>query len=93
MMASANTTSPLMTMLHMVAGCWVSQAIHVVAKLGIADLLKDGPKSPDAFAEATNTQTDALYRLLRALASLEVFAEDEDGRFRLSASVPARRVR
>ncbi|MFB2981369.1 hypothetical protein [Microseira sp. BLCC-F43] len=39
---------PQMALLQMVSGGWVSQAIYVAAKLGIADLLKDGPKSSQA---------------------------------------------
>lgn len=81
-MASAYAAS--MTMLQMAAGCWLSQAIYVAAKLGIADLLQDGAKTCETLADATQTNAGALYRLLRALASLEVFAEDEHGRFRLT---------
>ena len=85
MMTSANAASPSMTMLHMATGCWVSQAIHIAAKLGIADLLQeDGAKSCDALAVATQTHAGALYRLLRALASLGVFAEIENGHFQLT---------
>ncbi len=73
-----------MALLQMASGSWVGQAVHVAAKLGIADLLEDGPKSPAALAEATGTHADALHRLLRALASLGVFAEDADGRFALT---------
>src|SRR5690348_15489426 len=32
-------------MLDLISGFWISQAIYVAAKLGIADLLQDGPKS------------------------------------------------
>ena len=62
----------------------VSQAIHVVATLGIADLLEDGPRSADELAEATGAHATALYRILRALASVGVFAEETDGRFGLT---------
>ena len=63
-----------------------SQAIHVAATLGIADLLKDGPRNADELAEATGTHAPTLYRLLRALASVGVFAEsnEHDGRFGLT---------
>jgi hypothetical protein len=60
-----------------------SQALHVAATLGIADLLEDGPRSVDDLAEATDTDPSALYRLLRALASVGVFAET-DGAFSLT---------
>jgi SAM-dependent methyltransferase len=65
------------------SGYWYTQTIYVAAKLGIADLLKDGPKSAKELAEATGTDPRALYRLLRALASLGIFAE-EAGRFCLT---------
>ncbi len=69
---------------RMTNGYQVSQAIHVVATLGIADLLKDGPMSVDELAEVTETHASALYRILRALASVGVFAEQSDGRFGLT---------
>ena len=83
-MPSTDTTSPATAMLRMVVGCWTSQAIHVAAKLGIADLLEDGPNGCDALAAATGTHADSLYRLMRTLASLGIFAEEPDGRFRLT---------
>jgi hypothetical protein len=73
-----------MALLHMVTGCWVSQALYVAAKLGIADLLHEGPQSCASLAEATQTHAGALYRVLRALASVGVLAEHEEGRFRLT---------
>jgi hypothetical protein len=68
----------------MVTGCWISQALYVAAKLGIADLLQEGPQSCTRLAEATQTHVETLYRVLRALASVGVFVEDEAGRFRLT---------
>jgi hypothetical protein len=68
----------------MVTGCWISQALYVAAKLGIADLLQEGPQSCARLAEATQTHAGALYRVLRALASVNVFAEDEAGHFSLT---------
>ena len=56
-------------MLRMVSGYWVSQAVYVAAKLGIADLVKDGPRSAEDLAGVTGTHAPSLYRLLRALAS------------------------
>lgn len=70
--------------LDLINGFRVSQAIHVAATLGIADLLRDGPRSSDDLAAATGTHADALYRLLRALASVSVFREDPDRRFALT---------
>jgi hypothetical protein len=56
----------------------------VAAKLGIADLLKDSPKSCSELATATGTNARSLYRVLRALASLGVFAETEPNHFTLT---------
>jgi hypothetical protein len=58
--------------------------MYVAAKLGIADLLKDSPKSCDELATATGTNAPSLYRVLRALASLGVFAETQPNHFTLT---------
>src|SRR5579859_6577351 len=70
---------------QLVNGYQVSQAIHVVATLGIADLLKDGPRRADDLAASTGSNHAALYRLLRALASVGVFHEEEDRCFALTS--------
>src|SRR4051812_47478802 len=67
--------------LQMLTGRWVSSAIATVAKFGIADHLESGARSAKELAALTGTNEDALYRLLRATASLGVFTELEDGRF------------
>ncbi len=69
---------------QMITGTWKSQAIYAAAKLGIADLLKDGPRSVDDLAKRTDTRSELLYRLLRALASVGVFAEGADKTFSLT---------
>jgi Dimerisation domain len=76
---------PSARLLDLVNGFKVSQALHVAATLGLADLLKDGPRSSSDLAAATGTHPDSLYRLLRALAAVEVFREDADRRFALTA--------
>ncbi len=69
---------------QMATGYWVSQAIYVAAKLGIADLLKDGPQSCVALAAATGSDTPSLFRLMRALASVGIFSQLGGDRFALS---------
>jgi hypothetical protein len=64
--------------------CNWRQDIHIVARLGIADLLKDGPKDISALAAATSANEDRLYRVLRALASVGVFTEIGARRFALT---------
>ncbi len=68
---------------HLLSGYWYTQTIYVAAKLGLAELLRDGPRSAEELATATGTNPRALYRLLRALASIGLFAE-EAGRFALT---------
>jgi hypothetical protein len=75
---------PQVMMLQMANAYRTSQAIHVAATLGIADHLTDGAKSIQDLAQATHTQPQALYRLLRALASMGIFAETETGDFELT---------
>lgn len=66
------------------AGYQRSRALTVAAELGIADLLRDGPRGVDDLAASTGTQAPTLYRLLRALASIGVFHEDAEQCFRLT---------
>jgi hypothetical protein len=68
----------------MITAYWISQAIYAAARFGIADQLKDGPRSVGELAGATSTNPDALYRLLRALASVGIFAESESRHFSLT---------
>src|SRR6476661_8696802 len=55
-----------------------SRAIYIAAKLGLADYLKDRPKSVEDLAEETKTHPDSLYRLLRMLSSIGIFAETKN---------------
>jgi hypothetical protein len=76
--------SPAVALRQLSTGFWVSQAIAVVAEFGIADCLQDGPKTSEELAQATDTHAGALYRLLRAVASVGVIAEDSQGRFTMT---------
>jgi len=67
-----------------VNGYQVSQALHVAAALGLADLLADGPRSTDDLAAACGAHPDSLRRLLRALASIGVVDAAPDDRFALT---------
>jgi hypothetical protein len=69
---------------QMAAGYWVSQALYVAAKFGVADRLASGPRTAADMAAECSAHPQALYRLLRALASLGIFAERSDGRFELT---------
>ena len=69
------------TILEMLQGISIARSIYTAAKLGIADLLRDGPKSIKELAQATKAHELLLYRLLRALASVDIFSEVEEGTF------------
>lgn len=73
--------SPVLALKQMITGYWTSQAIYVAAKLELADKLASGPKTAADLATATQTNAGALFRLLRALASIGVFTQLEGGQF------------
>ena len=71
---SAATPSPAnIQLMQLTTACWTSRCLHVVAELGVADALGDQPESTEALAKATGTQAQALYRVLRLLASVGIF--------------------
>ena len=73
--------SPAQAIRQLSTGVWTAQALWAAACLGVADHLASGPKTPDQLAAATGTLARPLYRVLRALACVGVFAEQPDGRF------------
>jgi hypothetical protein len=75
---------PQVTMLQLVNGYRISQCLYVVAKLEIADLLATEPKTIEELAQTTGVHAPSLYRVLRSLASLGIFAEQENGTFKLT---------
>src|SRR4051794_2674948 len=76
--------TPRQQLIGMITSYWSAQAIMAAAELRIADLVKDGPKTAQELAEKTQTHAHSLYRVLRALASIDIFHEDEQGRFALT---------
>jgi hypothetical protein len=76
--------SPAAALMHLVGGFHVARALYVAAKLGVADLLGDGPKSGAQLAEATGTHASSLERVMRLLACAGVFAEDDSRRYALT---------
>src|SRR5437667_369003 len=79
--------SPHAKMRDLLTGYWVTQALHVAARLGLADHLKDGPRTAEALASATGTHAPSLYRLLRALAGVNVLADVGGGNGSLLTAV------
>jgi predicted O-methyltransferase YrrM len=75
------TPPPQAVLGPLIHGYWISLSIHAAARLNIADLLVDGPKSSAEIARRTSANEDAVYRLLRALASIGIFTETDPGTF------------
>ena len=65
-------------------GALITQALYVAAKLGLADLMAGGPRPVSELAAETATHERALYRVLRSLASVGVFAETSPKAFALT---------
>src|SRR4051794_40528528 len=81
---AADSLDPVQHLLQLSTGYVVSTALQVVTALGVADHLTAGPKTTRDLATATGANEDALYRLLRLLAMVGVFHEDEPRRFALT---------
>ncbi len=73
--------APSARMFQYILSLMIPQAIHVAAKLGIADIVANAPASADELAAATKSHAPSLGRLLRFLASVGIFSEDSSGRY------------
>jgi O-methyltransferase domain/Dimerisation domain len=71
-------------LIQLAEGFGPARAVQLAAELGVADVLADGPLDVRDLAAAVSAHPDALYRLLRALAGIDVFTEVEPGRFGLA---------
>jgi orsellinic acid C2-O-methyltransferase len=70
--------------LSLITSNWRTQAMHVAAKLDLADLLAKGPRTHADLAAATGTHPAALRRLLAALCSIGICCEETDGSFAIT---------
>jgi hypothetical protein len=77
---------PQATVMDMIFGRWRSQILYAGVKVGIFDALSDGTKASPALAEELGLDPVLCYRLLRALASIELLQEDADRNFTLTAT-------
>ncbi|MGF1466719.1 MAG: methyltransferase [Sandaracinaceae bacterium] len=75
------TLPPPIALYRLGTAFYVSQALFVAAKLGLADHLADEPRSAEDLARRAGCHADALRRVLRLLVSAGVFREDDEGRF------------
>jgi SAM-dependent methyltransferase len=82
---STEDPPPQIALYHLATGHYLSHALCLAARLGIADLLNGGPRHANELAAATGMHAPSLNRVMRLLASADVFAEREDGSFELTA--------
>jgi hypothetical protein len=80
----SHDVAPAVALRQLSTGFWISKAVAVAAELGIADHLEDGAKTVEELAQAVGAHPSALYRLLRGIASVGVFAEEAPGQFALN---------
>jgi hypothetical protein len=71
-------------LIQMGTGGAVAHVVHIAAKLGLADLLADGPRSAAELAGPLVLHAPSLHRLMRTIASLGLLTEGEAGRFSLT---------
>ena len=89
-MSSASTATtgtgpnPAEQVMQFALGFMVTSALHGVTSLNVPDLLKSGSKSIAELAVSTGSNEDALYRVMRALASTDVFHENPQRTFSLT---------
>jgi hypothetical protein len=68
----------------MISGYRTTQALYVAAKLGVADHLLRGPMRAEELAKEVGANSKALFRLMRHLAALGIFTQDQSRRFGLT---------
>ncbi|RCV52073.1 methyltransferase [Marinitenerispora sediminis] len=73
------------TVFHLACGFMAAQAVASAARLRVMDRIGDGEMTADALAEECGADAQAMLRLLRALAALDLLAESGPGRFSLAA--------
>jgi len=81
MTAAQPPLPPHVQIIQMATAYWLSALVYTAAKLGVPDLLENGPRSSGDLAEATHTHPRAFHRFLRSLAGFGILAQQDDGRF------------
>ncbi len=82
---AAQNVDPRARLLALIHANWTTQAISVANQLRLPELLRDGPQTAHALAQATHCHGPSLTRLLRALTSIGVLTEPADGLFELTS--------
>jgi hypothetical protein len=82
--SSSSVPPPDAILMQMLFGALMQKSICIAARLGIADMLAEEPQTADDLAARTGTHAPSLYRLLRTLASIGIFAENAEQKFELT---------
>lgn len=81
MTAQPQTPPAHVGILQLMNGAHVAGAVSCLAQLGIPDLVETAPQSAEELAKQIGADPQALYRLMRATASVGVLSEGPDGKF------------
>src|SRR2546423_3923427 len=81
----ASSSRSYEVLFQMVIGKWISQALGTVVEIGVPEQLAKGPRRCSDIAREAGVSEDGIYRLLRALASVGLFVEGADRRFKLTS--------
>ena len=71
-------------LLEIISGYKKVPPLFVAAKLGIADILSNGPKTADELAKATSVNSRSIYHLMCVLVSMGVFSAQQNDKFQLN---------
>lgn len=82
--ARATQPAPEEILMQVMTGFMTSSVLQVITNLRIPDHLKNGPRSADQLAVATNSNADRLYRVLRSASVAGLVAELPDRNFALT---------
>jgi hypothetical protein len=81
-MSTASTPRDLLV--RLMDGYLSTQMLYVAVRLGLADVLNDGPRTSAELAAAVGAAPASLHRLLRGLVMEGLLSEQADGRFALT---------
>jgi hypothetical protein len=83
---AADVQAAAAAVLRMIQGLHISRAVYVAAKLGIADLLAEGPRPASELAKLTKADAPSLYRVLRRPSKFFTSGRADISRSRRSGS-------
>src|SRR5215472_16133610 len=72
---------PQSTIMHIISGYWLSQAVRLAARIRIADAIGSTSATLEEIAQRTSTRPDELQRAMRALTCHGFFKQSDDGAF------------